>query len=292
MKRLAIVLTCLFAAPSIHAGEPGVKQSIAYLQKLQTDSGGFRASEPKAKEPKGEPTLRATSAAVRALKYLGGDVPNKAACIKFVETCWNAEAGGFSDEPKGKADVFCTAVGLMAVAELKMPTEKYAKSAVKYLSENAKSFEEIRMAAAGFEAIGAKSDKHEAWIREITKGRNPDGSYGKGEGKYRATAGSVVTILRLGGKVDDTENARKILFHGQRPGGGFINDAGKQDLESSYRIMRFYHMIKDFPPSSTAMRQFVAKCKNADGGYGIAPEQPSSVSGTYFAAIITHWLKQ
>ena len=26
--------------------------------------------------------------------------------------------------------------------------------------------------------------------------------------------------------------------------------------------------------------------------YGVAPGQPSSVGGTYFAAIITYWLKQ
>jgi hypothetical protein len=39
------------------------------------------------------------------------------------------------------------------------------------------------------------------------------------------------------------------------------------------------------------VRSFVAKCRNADGGYGVAPGQPSNISGTYFAAIILHWLK-
>ena len=40
------------------------------------------------------------------------------------------------------------------------------------------------------------------------------------------------------------------------------------------------------------VRSFVAKCRNSDGGYAAAPGQPSSVNGTYFAAIILHWLKE
>jgi hypothetical protein len=101
----------------------------------------------------------------------------------------------------------------------------------------------------------------------------------------------LVTILRLGGKVDDAMQVRKILFPGQRPGGGFAKEDGTIDLENCYRIMRCYHMLKDFPPSTTALRGYVGQCRNADGGYGVAPDQPSSVNGTYFAAIILHWLK-
>ena len=44
--------------------------------------------------------------------------------------------------------------GLMALVELKVPTEKYEKAAIAYLADNAKQFEQVRMAAAGLEAQG------------------------------------------------------------------------------------------------------------------------------------------
>jgi hypothetical protein len=49
-------------------------------------------------------------------------------------------------------------------------------------------------------------------------------------------------------------------------------------------------MLKAKPGNVEGVRSFVAKCRNADGGYAVAPGQPSSVNATYFAAIITHWL--
>jgi len=93
------------------------------VQKLQTSTGGFLSQTP-APNIRLAPTLKSTSSAVRALHYLGGDLPNKDACVKFVESCHNAESGGFSDMPRGKPDVFTTAVGLMAVTELKLPTDQ------------------------------------------------------------------------------------------------------------------------------------------------------------------------
>ena len=39
-----------------------------------------------------------------------------------------------------------------------------------------------------------------------------------------------------------------------------------------------------------SLRTFIAKCRNEDGGYGVAPGQPSNLSGTYYAAIIRYWL--
>ena len=44
------------------------------------------------------------------------------------------------------------------------------------------------------------------------------------------------------------------------------------------------------PRSADAVRAFIAKCRNADGGYGPAPGQPSNVGATYFATIVSHWL--
>ena len=59
MKRITIGVAVLLAAlyPA-RAGDDGVKKTIAYVQKLQTDSGGFRSNEPKG-DIKVLPTLRA-----------------------------------------------------------------------------------------------------------------------------------------------------------------------------------------------------------------------------------------
>jgi hypothetical protein len=55
--------------------------------------------------------------------------------------------------------------------------------------------------------------------------------------------------------------------------------------------MRTFMMLKE-KPDEAKLRAFIAKCRNADGGYGVAPGQSSTVSGTYFAGIVLHWLDQ
>ena len=104
-------------------------------------------------------------------------------CAKYVETCFDKATGGFRDAgASGKPDVFSTAVGIMAVVELKLPTEPYRAGVVKDLGENAKSFEDIRIAVAGLEAIGKRPPQAEAWLEQIGKMRHADGTYGKGAG--------------------------------------------------------------------------------------------------------------
>jgi hypothetical protein len=294
MRWLSSVLCVGLVLSPVHAGgEPGLKQTIAYVQKLQTDTGGFLSMAPQP-NIRLAPTLRATSAAVRALHYLGGDVPKKDACVKFVESCHDAASGGFSDFPGGTPDVFSTAVGVMAVTELGMPAQKYGPGAVKYLTENAKGFDDIRIAVAGLERLKTMSPKTKTWLEEVRKLQNADGSFGKGAGLARATGGSVVTLLRLGGEVKDRDAIIKILHEGQRNNGGFgkEDDEIGSDLETSYRVMRCFVMLKARPASVEGLRSFVAKCRNEDGGYGMAPGQPSNVGATYFASIIKHWLDE
>ena len=294
MKRIGMILVlCLLASTPARAGEPGIKQTIAYVQKLQTPTGGFLAQSP-APNIRLAPTLRATSSAVRALHYFGADISNKENCIKYVDSCFDPKSGGFTDMPNGKPGVFETAVGLMAVIELKMPAEKYVAGAVKYLSDNAKTFEEIRIAAAGLESVKQKSAKNDEWVKEVTRLMDKEGIVGKGPGQARATGGTVVAALRLGVKLHDTNGIVKVLKAGQRQNGGWGKDDNEiaSDLETTYRVMRCFVMLKAQPANVEGVRSFVAKCRNEDGGYGVAPGQTSSVSGTYFAAIITHWLKQ
>jgi hypothetical protein len=295
MKRLCLVLVGLATlVPSpARTGEPGVKETISFLQKLQTPSGGFLAA-PSDPGATATPSLRATSAAIRALHYFGGDIPNREACTKFVASCFDPQSGSFADTPGGKADVFTTATGVMAAVELKVPADKVGPAVIKYLSEHAKSFEEIRLAAAALESLGQPSPRNAEWLKEIQKGQNADGTYGQGPGQARATGGAVAAVLRLGGKVADRDQVLAALRKGQRKSGGFgKEDAGDaSDLETTYRVMRTFMMLKARPDDAEALRGFIAKCRNADGGYGVAPGQPSTVSGTYYAASIRHWLNK
>src|SRR5438477_9020139 len=114
--RFALALLCCAAPLTVARAQDDAKTgTIKYVKKLQHKSGGFLPAEPDPKSNKAVlPTLRATSSAIRALKYLGAEVPDKAACVKFVAGCFDKESGGFSDLPgKPKPDVFTTAVGLM-----------------------------------------------------------------------------------------------------------------------------------------------------------------------------------
>ncbi len=176
--------------------------------------------------------------------------------------------------------------------ELKIDTEPYAGPAVKYLDDNTKSFEDIRIAVAGLEAIGKKGAHVEAWTEQINKMRNDDGTFGKGDGQARDTGGAVVALLRLGAKVEHTETVLKALNAGQRKEGGFGKaDTADSDLESTYRILRCYHMLKA-KPDAAKLLGFIDTCRNKDGGYGVAPGKPSTVSATYYAATIQHWLEE
>jgi prenyltransferase beta subunit len=302
MKRFCLAwLACLVCLAPLPAQTPEIQaktSTVLFVQKLQTKEGGF-LSEPA--DPTGgkaqKPTLRATSSAIRALKYLGGALPDKQACVKFVASCFDKSSGGFADVPGGKVDIFTTSVGLMAVAELGMPAEPYYAACIKYLADNVKTFEEIRIAVAGLERIKAESPKKKEWTETVSKEKVP----AKGEedaGRARILASKLVTLMRLDPTSDVTKAPAVLEFigerlrAGQRASGGYGKDAGlKADLESTYRVMRAFMMLKQKPASVADMLNFIAKCRNNDGGYGVAPGQPSSVGGTYFAAIITHWLE-
>jgi prenyltransferase beta subunit len=289
VKRVLLAGLCLLLVGLPVRGQSAdqKKATVAFLQNLQTAEGGFR----QAPGP-GKAGVRATSSALRALKYFGGAPRSAAACREFVKNCFDRERGAFADRPGDQPDVFSAAIGIMAVAELKMPTEPYADAVVKYLGESARDFEQVRIAAAGLEAIGKRPSQAAAWLEQIARMHNPDGTYGTGDGRARATGGAVAAVLRLGGKVEHPDNVIKALREGQRTDGGFGKEGtDKSDLETSYRVTRSLHMVRATPDAGR-MRKFIASCRNDDGGYGVTPGQPSNASGTYYAAIILHWLDE
>jgi prenyltransferase beta subunit len=296
MRDIGFPFLCLFLGlTSAHAQNPRqINATVAYLRSLQTEGGGFTATaqRPTDKQPN-SPSLRATSAALRSLKYFGGAPRDAEASKRFVAQCFDKTSGGFADTPGGKPDVATTAVGLMALAELKMPLEAYRDAAVKYLDDHAKSFEDIRIAAAGLEAVQARSPRAEAWLKQVADLRNPEGTYGKDNDLARDTGSAVVVVLRLGGEVQNRDAVLQALKRGQRSDGGFGKAGVKaSDLETTYRVMRAFMMLKARPDNVQSLHAFIAKCRNEDGGYGISPGQPSTAGSTYFAAIIRHWLTE
>lgn len=269
------------------------KSTIAYVRSLQTKDGGFLPARPTPTSSQApRPTLRATSSAVRALKYLGGEIPDREACARFVAACFDSKSGGFRDQPKaGTPDVFTTAVGLMAVSELGLPGETYHAPAVKFLAENTKGFDDIRIAVAGLERINQKSPRAAEWAKMVQQQWNPDGTAGKGNGTARATGSVAVAALRLGDKLKNRDQVLEALRDGQRNNGGWGKEGTPgSDLETTYRVMRALVMLNGRPTDAEGVRSFVAKCRNEDHGYGPAPGAPSTVGATYYASIVLHWL--
>jgi prenyltransferase beta subunit len=240
------------------------------------------------------PNLRATLGAVRALKYFGGEVPDPKACAEFVRSCFDSASGGFVNHPGlDKPDVVVTAVGLMAIVDLHMPRDAFLTKGIRYLAEDARMFEEIRMAAAALEAVKERPAQADQWLEELAKMQNKDGTFGQGASTARATGSAAAAILRLEGKLANRDAVVAALKRGQRSDGGYgKEEANESDLETCYRVVRALVMLKERPTDAQALRAFVAKCRNTDGGYGLAPRQKSSTSTTYFAAIILHWLNE
>ena len=293
--RLTLAFLVLFVpavsvaqTPEIDAAVKAKLATIRYVRGLQTDGGGFRpAADANA------PSLRATSAAVRTLKYLGSDVPSKGKLAAFVLSCFDPQTGGFADAPGGQPSVTLTSVGVMAAVELGIPREKFAK-AMDYLKANAKGFEDIRIGAGAVEAWGVKDCPFDLtpwlnFVNEMGGGKRRDPK----DGGARDVGSVAAFRLRLGRELPHRSGVVKALRDGQRDDGAWAKaDATGSDLEATYRVMRAFYLLKEKPADVAKLRAFVAKCRNVDGGYGVAPGQPSNVGATYYAAIVTKWLDE
>src|SRR5262245_26129703 len=116
--RLSFALVLLL--PSLAPAQPTAeqkKETVKWVTNLQAPDGGFYVVPPDPKsDVKPQPNLRAVNGAVRALKYLGAEVPNKEKHAAFVLSCFDPKTGAFA-EPGGKPDVTITSIGVMAAME-------------------------------------------------------------------------------------------------------------------------------------------------------------------------------
>jgi hypothetical protein len=293
--RLSFALVLLL--PSLAIAQPGAeqkKETIKWVTDLQAPGGGFYLAP---KDPKSDtkpvPSLRATNGAVRVLKYLGADIPNKEKHAEFVLKCFDPKTGAFA-EMGGKPDVGTTSVGVMAAMELGVPKEKFAK-AMDYIKDNAKTFEEVRIGAAAVEAWGVKDCpfKLDAWQEIVSKEVSRE-LPAITDGGARMIGSLTAFTLRLGLQKDNDsrpEVLAGLLNLGQVADGGWRKEGAKEsDIETTYRVMRAYMLLKQKPKDVKKLRAFIAEHRNKDGGCATKPGDKSNMSGTYYCTIISKWL--
>lgn len=252
-------------------------------------SGGYRV------DATAEPSLRATSGAVRSLGFLkatklGVTLPDRLLTSKYVTSHYDSLTGSFK-ENRSNADVTITSIGLIAAAELEIPIS--LQQSEKYLRTNAKTFEDVRIAAAAMEIHKLKPKWLDEWITIADSQLNNDGTSGKGTGQARETASVAAMKLRLGYPVANRKRVIEAIVNGQKTDGGWGKaDGTNSDLETSYRVMRALHLLKEKPKDSMALTTFLANCRNKDGGYSVVAGGPSTMSGVYYASAINSWLEK
>src|SRR5262249_6781454 len=126
---LVLVLSALACACAPPQPAPERVASIVYLRALQNDDGGVRAAA-----AAGPSQLGSTVPCLRGLKYFGGAPRDPAAAERFVAGCFDAASGTFADHGS-PPDVRSTAMGIMALVELKTPLAKYLPPAAAYFEK-------------------------------------------------------------------------------------------------------------------------------------------------------------
>jgi pimeloyl-ACP methyl ester carboxylesterase/prenyltransferase beta subunit len=284
IRAACVMVLSLGLVSSVAAQTPAELQATAaYLASFQNPDGGFAPAAGQ------KSSLGTTSSIIRSLGNIAGSVKDVPGAIAYVKSCC-VVGGGFSQTPGGEPSVSTTAIGLMAYAALKISDEKTTQEAIAYLSKNAKSFEDVRIAVAGLEAVNAKLPDFEPWTRGVSANRNADGSWGQGDSQAFATGGAAAALLRMGVPLDNKDAILKAMRAGQRPDGAWSRESGPSDLEASYRIMRCFFMLKEKPDLEKLMA-FISRCRHSDGSYSSAPDKPGDPGGCYYATTIIRWAR-
>lgn len=265
------------------------RETIAFLNSLQAENGGFR-SAPWLEGELSRPTLRTTRTAVRTYKLLGMSPPNQERIHAFLKSCHDKPSGGFSAEPGGPPDAISTSVALMILHDMEWPYRAYLTDALKFLDDRTVGFEQVRMVAPGLEQLRVTVPNAVHWRSDIERSGNQDGSFGSGPSRARETALNAMALMRLGGIVDKDRIAR-ILLDSQIGDGGFGSATSPDsDLETCYRVVRVLHYLRESRARTFDLERLIDRCRNSDGGYGRRPGERSSLHGTYYATIVRDWL--
>lgn len=286
MKRPVLFCCLIWVAVGPAWGQaptPAEKQAtIAWLGRLQSASGAFAADSKETTKPSLPPSI----SAVRALKYLGAMPPRGPEILKYLQSCWNEQEGGFAPTPGAKVDVRTTAVAIMGLHDLEAADQNEDKitKGLAYLGEHVKDYEDVRIAAAALEATKKPVPQIQKW-RDLLSALPASGD----PQQARQIGGAAVARLRLGETLPNQDAILQSLRAGQQKDGAWGKPGEPPDLESTYRIMRAFFML-NAKPDTVALRKFIARCRQPDGGYAVGPGQPASVSGTYYAGVISHWL--
>ena len=284
MLRFLFLVSAPIVVPAVRADEAADKAAtVQFVLALQdAETGAFKVTAD------GKPSLRACNGGVKALRTLGADVPMLEKLKTFAAACYDAEAGCFA-EPGGQPNVAINAVGILVVTELGLDKTKFA-GAMTYLKENAKSWEDVRIAAAAVEAWGVKDCPFslEPWVKiAAAEAANA------GKDDPRFAGGRLAFELRLQLKKSADPDTILTLLGGRKADGGWsFPDKPTSDLETCYRVMRALHLAKaDIKTIPAEVAAFVKSCRKSDGGYGVTPKAPATMSGVYYAVMIEKWLK-
>jgi len=278
---LIVVLACVPLARAQSTAD--LAQTAAYAASLQNKDGGFGAAP-------GQPSsLASTGSALRILHYVGGSVPDVLGAVKYIKAC--QVDGGFAGTPGGKRDPAMTSTGLLAAVELKLVDPATIEAAIADFHEHARELEPQRMAIAALYAVNAKSPDFPKWNETFEKLRQPDGGFGDGPDAAFKAGTYASTVLRTGTKIDNPGAVIAAIKAGQQADGAWSKDGGPSDLTSSYRIMRALYMLNERPDVDRLVG-FIARCRNSDGSYSTAPGARDDRGGTYYATIITYWLRR
>lgn len=269
--------------------------TATFLQRCQQPDGGY-STHPSEKST----SLGATSAALRVLNYLHTKPQQLSKTKAYVWACFEKETGQFRDRPDGKASYRSTATGVMAVVAMRERLNDADRERVLKALLVSKQPEEIRLGAAAIESlmVGKQlSSVPNGWLEKLNATFSPllqaDGSYSSGADQARASAGYSAAYLRLGYPVTAKDELQKMLAARQLGSGGWSNEKGEIDLEASYRVMRCLYLLrcKDTQLLNRC-EKFIKGLKQGDGGYALPGQKSSSVSATYFALSILHWLEE
>jgi hypothetical protein len=277
-------------------GSPDRAATLSYVRQWRCPEGGFAPAAGLAAD------ARCTLMSLIVLKAWGGGAgaDELQSARRFILRC--RQGSGFSPTPEAAANAFSTAIGLLAFAmTFENPAvdsgalERYPWPAIDlpagsareqcrqsnlWLSERARSFDEIRIATDILERVGERPLAWARW-REVIAGQRSQGLPGGKAAANRSTALSVLPLLRMGERVPDRAAIAVQLREGQQPDGGYaVEDGAPSDLDTTYWSMRALSALGVGPKDPGALVGFLAGCRACDGGYALVAGGTPSTIGT------------